>query len=448
MEDAMVDDEQMGERFEEFVERITDALGRADRREPAELYLKALQLPIDRKNHEVMAAAVRPEETSKTHQSLNHLATNSEWSDQRVLKAAREYAFEKLGPMGQVEAWIVDQTGLPKKGEKSVGVARQYCGELGKIANCQIGVSLSAMTRTGALPMAWRLYLPEQWAEDDHRRREAGVPEEVEFQTKWEIVLDQIDQLSDDVAAKPIVADAEFGDVPKFREQLRARDREYVLEVSKDTKVWPPGQEPLPPEEHDGPGRPPTRLRRTDDHQPVEVRELASELDEDDFEEVVWREGSQGPESSRFAALRCRPSARDYERTEPRPEHWLLIEWPAGADEPESYWLATLDKEVALSVLVYLAKLRWYIEQNYKHLKQELGLGDLQARKWRSFHHHGTLCFTAYAFLLAERGRLFPPRRGRIGSPGIERFMFDRLDSSPAAIRDRPGSRPTAASDA
>ena len=320
----------------------------------------------------------------------------------------------RLDPMarhGPVAAWIVDDTAFPKKGPHSVGVARQYCGVLGKQDNCQVAVSVSVANEAVSVPVAYRLYLPESWARDRRRRRLAGVPEEVVFQPKWQIALAHIRALqAEGVPPAPVLADAGYGDTTEFRDALTAARLPYAVGVKGETTVWRPGQAPLPPKpRRGGRGRPSTRVRRTATHQPVSLKALAGDLPAAAWQRVTWREGTRGAMRSRFARVRVRPAHRDQQRSDPRPEEWLVIEWPRGDPEPTKYWLSTLPETIAIADLVRLAKLRWRIERDYQELKDELGLDHFEGRGWRGFHHHGALCTAAYAFLAAERARVSPP---------------------------------------
>jgi len=398
-------------RFDRYVERLAEGVGHADRRRPLEAYVTGLLLGGERKSVEPMAAKVDPGNVSRTHQSMHHFVANAPWQDRVVLAIARDYALAELERHAPVGAWIVDDTAIPKKGKHSVGVTRQYCGVRGKQDNCQVAVSVSLANRTMSVPAAWRLYLPEGWAADPERRAAAGIPDEVGFRKKWQIALEEIDELlAEDLPPAPVVADAGYGDATEFREGLTHRGFSYALGIKSATSVWSPGQQPLPPKHYSGVGRPPTSLRRDEEHRPVSVKALALSLPKRTWATVRWREGTKGTMRSRFAALRVRPAHRDELRTEPRPVEWLLVEWPHGAPEPTKYWLSTVPEDVELDTLVSLAKIRWRIERDYQELKDELGLDHYEGRGWRGFHHHGTLCIAAYCFLAAERGRLFPPQ--------------------------------------
>lgn len=272
-------------------------------------------------------------------------------------------------------------------------------------------MTVSLANKTMSVPAAWRLYLPEKWAEDGKRRIEAGIPREVEFLKKWQIALEEIDVLlAEDLPVAPVVGDAGYGDTTEFRDGLTERGFSYALGIKGDTSVWPPGAAPLPPKRWSGRGRPPKRVRRDRHHKPRSAREVATSLPPRQWKDVRWREGPRGAMSSRFAAVRIRPAHRNTLRSEPRPLEWLLMEWPAGESEPTHYWLSTAPGDVELPELISLAKLRWRVERDYQELKDELGLDHYEGHSWRGFHHHGVLCMAAYCFLVAERGRLSPPQ--------------------------------------
>lgn len=398
------------ERFGDYLERLAVVVGHADRRGPLEAYLTGLLLGGERKSVEPMAARIDPRHVSRTHQSMHHFVAKAPWDGQAVLAVARDWALAQLERHAPAAAWVVDDTGIPKKGLHSVGVIRQYCGALGKRANCQVAVSVSLANRMMSVPAAWRLYLPESWAKNRHLRARAGVPEEVVFLKKWEIALAEIDRLlQEDLPAAPVVADAGYGDVTAFREALSERGFSYAVGIKGDTSVWPTGQGPLPPNPRGGRGQPAKLLRRDADHQPVSVRTLGKSLPKKAWKTIRWREGTKGNMVSRFAALRIRPAHRDQMRRTPRPVEWLLVEWPPKEPEPTRFWLSTVPEEVELAELVSLAKIRWRIERDFQELKDELGLDHYEGRGWRGFHHHGVLCMAAYCFLAAERGRLSPP---------------------------------------
>src|SRR5215475_11591658 len=241
-----------GERFHAYVERLSSALGHQDRHGPLRDYVTGLCLRGERKSIEPMAARVDPRHVRARHQSMHHFVANAAWDDGAVLGIARETVLAALDRHGPVAAWVVDDTGIPKKGRHSVGVARQYCGVLGKQENCQVAVSVSLAREHASVPVAYRLYLPEAWAQDRPRRRAAGVPDPMVFLPKWQIALEQIAHLTAEVPAAPVVADAGYGVVTAFRDALTARGLPYIVGISSETTVWPPGQAPLPPRKHGG----------------------------------------------------------------------------------------------------------------------------------------------------------------------------------------------------
>jgi SRSO17 transposase len=402
-------DEDCEARFAMYVERLAQCLDHKDRVEPFRRYCVGLLLPGERKSVEPMAARLRPDRTAAEHQSLLHFVGQSPWDSAMLLGAAREQVLPTMTARSQIGWWIIDDTGFPKKGPHSVGVTRQYCGELGKQDNCQIAVSLSVATAEASLPIAWRLYLPQTWASDPERRAAAKVPPEVAFATKQQIALEQIHTaLADGVPTGVVLADAGYGNNSRFRDEITRLGLDYVVGVLGNSVVWPPGTKPEVPV-WSGRGKRPTRLRRGGDNAAViQVRKLAEQLSDESWHVVRWREGVAEELCSRFAAVRVRPAQDDARRSEARPEHWLLVEWPPETAKPTKFWLSTLPKETAIVDLVYHAKQRWLIERDYLELKQELGLGHYEGRGWRGFHHHAALCIAAYGFLVAERAALSP----------------------------------------
>jgi SRSO17 transposase len=400
------------QRFAAYLDSLARAAGHADRAIPLRSYCTGLLLPGERKSIEPLAARLAPHDVRRVHQSLHHFVANAPWSDEALLERVRHSVLPMMKRNGPVVAWIVDDTGFPKKGTHSVGVVRQYCGQVGKQENCRVAVSLSLATEQASLPIAWRLYLPEIWAQDRKRRKETGIPREVPFATKPAIALQQIRKaVEEEVTTAPVLADAAYGNDGQFREGLTELGLEYVVGVQKSTTVWRPGEAPLPAKRWKRRGRPPILLRRDKHHQPISVKQLAESLAASSWENVSWRQGTKQRLHARFAALRVRVAHRDYWRSELPAEEWLLIEWPPEESEPTKYWLATLSADAKLAALVKLAKHRWIIERDYEELKQELGLGHYEGRGWRGFHHHGTLCIAAYGFLVAERSRFSPSAR-------------------------------------
>lgn len=390
-------------RFNLYIEHLCEALGHKDRNAGMRDYCRGLMLPIHRKSIEPIAAHTDPLHVMAKHQSLHHFVAKAEWPDVAVMARIRAWVSPHLG-LDTGCYWIIDDTGFPKKGTHSVGVARQYCGQLGKQDNCQVAVSLSLASVQGSIPIAWQLYLPKDWAGDPVRRKQAGVPEDMAFATKPAIALRQMrDAMAAGIQPGVVLADAAYGDETAFRDGMTELGLLYAVGIKPGTTVWPPGVAPLPPAPPKGRGRPASLLRRGPGHEPSSVKELAMRLPGNAYRTIAWREGSHTELSSRFAALRIRSAHQDNRRSQQRAEEWLLIEWPEGDTEPLKYFLSTAPRDATLEQLVFVTKMRWRIERDYQELKQEFGLAHYEGRGWRGFHHHATLCIAAYAFLIRER---------------------------------------------
>jgi len=254
-------------RFAAYMDGLAQAAGHADRATPLKLYCTGLLLPGERKSVEPMAARVAPENVQRVHQSLHHVVADAPWSDEAVLAAVRSYALTAMRQKGPVQAWIVDDTGFPKKGRHSAGVARQYCGPVGKQENCRVAVSLSVSTNTASLPVAWRLYLPHEWADDRARRKQAGVPKDIPFETKPAMALEQIRAaVEQGVPQAPVVADAGYGTDTQFREAMSELGLPYVVGIMSSVSVWKPGEGPQSKAQWKGMGRPTKLLRRDSRH--------------------------------------------------------------------------------------------------------------------------------------------------------------------------------------
>jgi SRSO17 transposase len=425
-------------RFAAYIEGLAEAAGHADRNIPLKNYCTGLLLPGERKSVEPMAARLAPNNVRRMHQSLHHVVADAPWSDEAVVDRCLDFVLPAMLRQEPVVAWVVDDTGFPKKGQESVGVARQYCGQVGKQDNCRVAVSLSVTTEKASMPVAFRLYLPETWTKDRNRRKKTGVPEEIQFQTKTEIAREQIHGARQrGIPPGVLLADAGYGNDTRFRMAVTEMELTYVMGVQSTITVWKPGEEPKPAAARQGrTGRPRKLLQRDSQHQPVCAKELATSLPAEAWYKVTWRQGVKKKLRSRFAAVRVRPAHRDYWRAEPHPEEWLLIEWPSDETEPTKYWLSTLPAGTPLVELVHLAKHRWIIERDYQELKQELGLGHYEGRGWRGFHHHATLCIAAYGFLVAERNRFSPSAGiGNLGLPAPKPPTDFRPRGSPRSSR-------------
>lgn len=388
-------------RLVEFAEEMFEPMARKDQRRWGEVYLRGLMLDGRRKSIEPMAARL----ADGDEQCLQQFVNQSPWDWEPVRRNLARRMTAEIAP----EAWVVDDTGFPKFGTKSVGVARQYCGALGKVGNCQIGVSVSAVTAQASCPLDWRLYLPEEW-EDDQRRDACRVPADVRHEPKWKLALGMLDELAAwGLAPRPVLADAAYGDITEFRVALEQREIPYVLDVKGATSALPAHAEPIRPD-YRGTGRPPApRYRRPFSS----LAALAAEAGEAAYRPVSWRRGTRGPMTSRFLALRVRPANVKLRRADPDgelPIRWLLAEWPDGSDEPTDFWLSNLPADTPLERLVALAKLRWRVEQDYRELKDALGLDHFEGRSWPGWHHHVTLVSVAHGFLTSQRLRRPPAR--------------------------------------
>jgi len=328
------------QEFEAYMAHLSQGLGHADRHAGLRGYTAGLMSPVQRKSVEPMAAHVDPLNVRSRHQSLHHFVADSAWSPGGPGSAVCQWVVP-LMDLSDGGWWIIDDTGFPKQGRHSVGVARQYCGMLGKQDNCQVAVSVSLACAAASVPVAWQLYLPKEWAEDKARRQKAGVPEGIVFATKGQIALQQIEHLLAQGAPRHcVLADAGYGVDTAFRGRLTELGLSYVVGVTGSITVWPPGHEPLPPKPPSATGRAAQRLRRgtAPENRPKTVKQVAFDIDPDDWREVNWREGTNVPLRSHFARVRVRAAHRDQMRSELREPQWLLIEWPEGHDEPMKYW--------------------------------------------------------------------------------------------------------------
>jgi SRSO17 transposase len=395
-------------RFTSYVDALGSVIGRTGRTERLRDYCIGLILPGERKSVEPMAARTAPARVSAQHQSLLHFVGAGGWSDEKVLAKVSELVVPAITQHGPIEVWIIDDTGLPKKGRHSVGVKSQYCGQLGKEANCQVAVSLSIANHSASLPIGYRLYLPKEWAEDRARRDLAGVPPDTRFKTKQQIALELIQRAhASGIPPGVLLMDLDYGRDSRLRASISALGLSYVAGIQPNVLMWAPGT---------GPKRLDKALNnngRRGEPDLISAKEIARALPKHAWRTIRWREGSADWLSSRFARVRVRVG---YNGAIPGQlaEEWLLIEWPEGETELSKckYWLSTLPAEISFKQLVDIAKMRWRIERDYQELKQELGLGHYEGRSWRGFHHHATLCIAAYGFLVAERAAIPPSGPG------------------------------------
>jgi SRSO17 transposase len=407
-------------RLEAFAAEMLGGLARSDQRAKGELYLRGLMLDGKRKSMQPMAARLGVD-----HQQLQQFVTSSTWDHVEVGKRLARWAEGFITP----QAYVVDDSGFPKDGRDSPGVARMYSGTLGKVANCQIGVSVHAVTDWASAAINWRLFLPPSWddttmtdpaaaAEVRRRRARCKIPDAVRHREKWRLALAMLDQiLGPDpgtdhgtgsvggwgLAPLPVVADSGYGDTTEFRLGLTERGLPYVVAVKGSTSAYPAEAVPTTPAFR-GQGRPPVSRYRD---APTNLTALALAAGRRALRRVTWRHGSRrnptnptAAMTSRFLALRVRPANREIPRAPDGalPDCWLLVEWPPGQPEPTDYWLSTLPADTPLRALVRLAKIRWRIEHDYRELKDGLGLDHFEGRSWLGWHRHVTLASLAQAF--------------------------------------------------
>jgi SRSO17 transposase len=406
------------QRLEGYAARFRDAFGFDRPARWAGVYLTGLIQEGERKSIEPLSrrVALPPDLNVKDpEQALQQFVNQSPWDEQRVFERYRAVMAETFAdPEG---IFVIDDTSFPKQGRHSVGVQRQYCGALGKKANCQVAPSVHYVGPKGHCPLAMRLYLPESWLNDPKRLDKAGVPEaRRHLQTKGRIALELLDRVrAEGWPGRVVVADAGYGVAEDFRAGLEQRDLHYIVGVTEDMVVFT--AEPqwvVPP--WSGRGRRPTRPRLTDDSpRPVGLKDLAARTP---LRKVTWREGTKGELSGRFAWLRVWPgqgwSTGACAGAEPL---WLLIE--EQADGKLKYAFSNLPADTRRIRAVRLWKSRWPVEQGYQQMKEELGLDHFEGRSWRGFHHHVCLVMLAFGFLALEQERTkrTRPRPGKKGVP-------------------------------
>ena len=385
-------------RLDGYFDRIGRVLGRDDRRASYAIYAQGILGDGERKSVEPIAAraCADPERIDAAHQSLLHFMVDSCWSDREVRREAARYALEAMTQREPVDSWIIDDTGFLKQGTHSVGVQRQYTGSAGKVANCQVGTSLTIATRTGEVPIDFALYLPKSWMDDPDRRAEARIPEDVQFATKPELALQLINRALDDhVPPGLVLADKGYGASEDFRRGIRARGLHYAVGVDARTTVMVYDK----------------RGRRLDEK--ISINKLALRIDASGgFRQCTWRQGTKQPLSARFAFRRvvwANRAGKDNHKIDRREPEWLLIEWRDGEAEPANYYFCSLPAQMTRKKLVRAVMQRWRIERTYEDLKGELGLDHYEGRRFPGWHHHVSVVLSCYAFVIAERVRRFPP---------------------------------------
>ncbi|HEV2167138.1 MAG TPA: IS701 family transposase [Thermoplasmata archaeon] len=393
-----------GKAYLEYLDRLGKAVGHRDRVEPLRSYLTGLVLPGERKTLEPIAGRLDPDHVSRRHQSLHHFVNEAPWSDEAVLRVARQEVLGLMGRIGGLVAWSVGEVRQPKKGESSVGVDRQPLSPSGPSANCQVSVQVSLVNESISLPAAWHLFLPQSWTQPGQRRESARVPPEVGFRTREEIALDAIEGLlREGVPRAPVIAPTPYGSNPSFRSRLTERGFSYVVGVPPWTRVVAVEAPKLPV----FPGPSGTRLRwpwrRRSARGPRSALELACMLPASAWSTQSWTEGDRGTRQSRFAVWPVRSGSRARRGARKGSREGLLIEWPEGNGTPWNFWLSTVGESGAMADLVRLAKLPWRVQQDHVELSQEFGLTHFEGRSWRGFHHHASLSIAAYAFWASRR---------------------------------------------
>jgi SRSO17 transposase len=387
-----------------FVAEVFASVPRRDQRAKGDCYLRGLMLDGRRKSIQPMAERLPDGDM----QALQQFVNQSPWNHAPVLRAVALKTVAVVDP----QVWVIDDVSFPKDGKMSAGVARQWCGALGKQANCQVAVSLHAACDAASVPISWRLFLSQEWEQDAGRRSRTGMPDEVGHREKWRLALDLIDEaIGWGLVPQVIVADAGYGQITAFRHGLAERGLDFVVAVRSDESAHPHDAVPAVPA-WSGNGRKPAARYRC---AASSLRGLAAETGRKAYRRVTWRRGSKGPMRSRFRVQSVRPAGvatRRYVRSQAAgaagwdgvlPAVTLLTEWPPGAAAPTEYWLTSLGAEVPLRRLVGLAKMRWRIEHDYREMKHGLGLDHFEGRTWRGWHHHATLVTAAHAFLTLRR---------------------------------------------
>lgn len=442
--------QQLRKELSAFLNEMLEGQGRPERRSALGHYITGLLLDGERKSIQPMAARLTEDssQADAMRQRLQDCVAGSRWSE---LELARRFVIKMNRDLPGLEVLVVDDTGFAKKGKHSVGVARQYSGTLGRTDNCQVMTSVHLAGDLGSLMAGARLYLPKEWTDDTARCRSVGVPEEVEFKTKWQIALDLIDQtVGFGIRLHPVLADAGYGETVEFRDGLTQRGLTYVVGVPKHHLIWAPGSNPRPPKRRGGRGRPRSQWR-DGNRKPIQIAALVKGIPRQRYKTISWREGVRGKMSSKFLAYRIRPAEKHTKGRPPAEEQWLLCEWHSSETKPRFHF-STLPANMSLKELVRITKLRWRVERDYQDLKGEVGLDHFEGRTWRGFHRHATLCAVAHGFLALSRA-LSPPILDEVDAPGsaeatatdpvgahrlvpavyatVPRATFDRIEAAP-----------------
>jgi len=390
--------ERFRQKLEAFLADLIVKMGRKERQHWANVYIRGLLLNGERKSIEPMASRLSDGDV----QALQQFVNQSPWPYGKVRASLARKVEGEFVPEAY---WILDDVSFPKQGKHSVGVAWQYCGALGKVADCQVAVTLDLGTEGSSTPLNWALYLPEEWINDPVRRKKSGIPQEVTFKTKPELALDLIDEVrSWGLKDRLVLADSAFGDAYEFRQALRSRGLDYIVQVEGDLTGWTEDPHPSEAPMKRGGKTPRKRLYAKDLPPTRSLQQIAKDLPSRSWKKITWREGTKGPLCSRFARVTVwlANGLLQGKTMEVEPEE-MLIEWPDSKEEPWKFWLSSLSPKTSWRKLVRRAKGRFRIEQDYREMKMELGLDHFEGRSWQGWHHHVTLVTTAYSFLTLER---------------------------------------------
>lgn len=407
---ASANDDGVGRRLDEFLKvRLGCHLARREQKESFALYAQGILADGERKSVEPIAARATGDGSGdgddkkkpgvlceRMHARLLNFLRDSPWDDRSVRREAARFVIEALEKQEPVTTWILDDTGFPKQGKHSVGVQRQYSGTLGKVGNCQIGVSLTIATKHEHVPIDFALYMPESWTEDAARRKKARVPDDLVFKTKPELALDLITRaVEDKIPGEIVLVDAAYGNSSAFRNAVRMYGLDLGVAVAASTKVWLLDK----------------LARRRGD--PLSVQDLGIKLGRGAFRRLTWRVGPGGKLSSHFKFCRVKVAHEDGSDAGDREPMWLVMEWPDGETKPTKFLLTTLPRRMSKKQIVRVLKERWRTERAYEELKGELGLDHFEGRSFPGWHHHITVVLSCYAFVVSERVQRFPPSAGR-----------------------------------
>jgi SRSO17 transposase len=407
---AFADDDAMEQRLGEFLNgRIGKHLPRRAQKESFALYAHGILGEGERKSVEPIAARATggmdedDEEPGAACERMQARLLNflrlSPWDDRSVRREAARYVVSNLEKQEPVTTWIIDDTGFPKQGKHSVGVQRQYSGTLGKVGNCQVGVSLTIATQHEHVPIDFALYMPKSWTDDAARCDKARVPEDLLFKTKSDLALDLITRaVEDKIPGDIVLVDAAYGGSSDFRNTVRMFGLDLGVAVSAATRVWL-----LDKIRHHSP--------------PLTAQQLGVELGSGAFRRLTWREGPGGKLFSRFAFRRVKVANDDGTDAGDREPMWLVLEWPEGEDKPTKFILTTLPRRMTKKQIVRIVKERWRTERAYEELKGELGLDHFEGRSFPGWHHHISVVLCCYSFLVSERVRRFSPSARRQNRP-------------------------------